>query len=69
MMAWQMQIMTFVEGKRQFQSVRHTGGKVYEYPTADQAWHMLDICYPDQIREQRLFGEELVRVINTGGIT
>jgi hypothetical protein len=24
---------------------------------------MLNICYPDQIREQRLFGEENARVI------
>lgn len=61
-MPWQMQIKVYVNGERKFQSV-HLDGKPYEYPTEDKAWEMLNICYPDQIREQRLFGEELVRVV------
>lgn len=62
-MAWQMQIKVHVGEERQFQSVHPVGGKPYEYATEEEAWNMLNICYPDQIREQRLFGEENARVI------
>jgi hypothetical protein len=34
----------------------------YAYKTREEADHMLRICYPDQVRNQRLSGEELTRV-------
>ena len=42
--------------------VHPSGGKRYEYPTKDRAQYMLEICYPDQIREQKLGGPITVRV-------
>ena len=35
----------------------------YEYGTREEAESMLRICYPDQLRDQRLGGEETVRVV------
>ena len=37
-------------------------GQPYQYPTEEEAYEMLSICYPDQIRSHRLGGEEKVRV-------
>lgn len=39
-----------------------TGGNRYEYPSREDAYHMLSICYPDQLRAQRLGGNKVVRV-------
>ena len=58
-----MQIKIFVDGERKFQSIHMEGKPPYEYATEAEAWNMLNICYPDQIREQRLFVEENARVI------
>lgn len=41
-----MQVM----GRYSWISVRPTGGKPYEYATEDEAWRMLRICYPEQVR-------------------
>ena len=44
-------------------SVCPTDGKPYQYDTEQKAREMLEICYPDQIRQARLGGEGTVRVV------
>lgn len=36
----------------------------YEYETETEAWNMMNICYPDQVRAQRLGRDKTVRVIH-----
>lgn len=40
-----------------------TNGQPYKYGTKAEAERMLGICYPDQIREHRLGGQQVVRVV------
>lgn len=40
-----------------------TGGKPYSYETEREASNALHMCYPDQLRAQRLGGEKTVRVM------
>lgn len=51
-MKFRMQVL--VNGAWSF--VRPAGGEPYEYDTEDEAQKMLRICYPDQLREDRLAG-------------
>lgn len=39
-----------------------SSGSRYEYETEDKAQQRMEMCYPDQIREARLGGEQKVRV-------
>jgi len=39
-----------------------SGGEPYEYDTREGAETMLRICYPDQLREERLGAPQTVRV-------
>lgn len=41
---WIMEILTKNDG---WLAVRPTGGKPYKYNTENEAWRMLNICYPD----------------------
>lgn len=60
-MAWRMQVKSKAHG---WQDVSPTAtGRPYEYDTRDEAEYVLRISYPDQVREQRLGGEEVVRVV------
>lgn len=60
---WVMEVKTL----KGWEAVRPTGGKPYEYATRAEAARMLSVCYPDQLREQRLGGPEVVRVRDTTG--
>lgn len=63
-MPWQMQINTGTEEKPDWKSISMSGHPPYEYPSKDEAEKMLRICYPDQVREDRLAGKRiLTRVI------
>jgi len=42
--------------------LRPTSGKPYCYASAERAWAIADMCYPDLTRSMRLGGEERVRV-------
>jgi len=56
-MPWQMQINLGNEDPPNWVSVSPSGSKTpYEYDTKQEAAHMLDTCYPDQCREDRLGG-------------
>jgi hypothetical protein len=57
-MTWGIQVLVDDEWKW----VHPTGSKRYEYSTENKAWNMLNICYPDQIIEQKLGSKETVRV-------
>lgn len=48
-----------------WKSVQQSGcaGVPYSYATKEEAENMLGICYPDQVREARLFGSPKVRVL------
>ena len=48
--------------KGEWLNVAPTGGDPYRYATKPEAEHILWICYPDQLRTQRLGGEVTVRV-------
>lgn len=61
-MPWQMQVKIEREGQLVWVSVAQTGKPPYEYPTENEAWRMLNICYPDQCGERRLFGSQDARV-------
>ena len=39
-----------------------TGGVRYEFDTEAKAYNAMSMCYPDQLREQRLGGTPKVRV-------
>jgi hypothetical protein len=61
---WQMQINMGTESEPKWVSVSQKDKPPYEYETEDDARRMLRICYPDQVREDRLMGREvLTRVI------
>lgn len=53
-MNWIMEIATAAG----WSVVKPMGGEAYTYETADEASRMLRICYPDQVREDRLEGEK-----------
>jgi len=57
-MTWGMQVLIDDEWKW----VHLTGGKRYEYSTENEARHMLNICYPDQIRENKLGLKRTIRI-------
>jgi len=57
-MVWIMELK--INGK--WRPIRPTNGNVYTFETKEEARRMLNICYPDQCREQRLGGEITVRV-------
>lgn len=40
-----------------------TKSGIYRYPDRESAERMLSICYPDQLRSERLGGEQEVRVV------
>jgi len=58
-MPWIMELKT---GTDKWAAIGPSGGKRYEYATEDEARRMLGICYPDQLREERLGGAQRVRV-------
>jgi hypothetical protein len=43
--------------------LRPAGGQPYRYPTKQEAEHMRRLCYPDQVREERLGGDPVTRVV------
>ena len=45
---------------------RDKKSKPYEYETETEAWNMMNICYPDQVRSQKLGKDKTVRVIHVG---
>jgi hypothetical protein len=47
----------------QWQDLRPAGGQPYRYPTKQEAEHMRRLCYPDQVREERLGGDPVTRVV------
>jgi len=53
---WVMEVKIGDKEKRWIPVAPASGGKPYEYATRQQAEHMLHICYPDQLREDRLGG-------------
>ena len=62
-MGYRMQVK--VDGV--FKNVRPSGSQSpYDYDTRLEAERMLDICYPDQCRAQRLGGETMVRMVGVG---
>lgn len=56
-MKWEMQINVGNTDPPTWKSVRPTGGHPYVYDTEEEAAHMLNTCYPDQCREDRLGGQ------------
>lgn len=49
----------------QWRSVRPSGGEPYEYATVEEAAAMIRMCYPDQLREDRLeAAAERVRIFD-----
>lgn len=65
MMPWQMQLNFGDKGAPVWRSIHGSDPtKPYEYDTEEEAEHMLNVCYPDQCRLDRLDGERtLTRVI------
>jgi len=58
MKPYQFQVLiTKDDGTKEWCSVRPTNGKPYSYETEQEARRMLEMCYPDAIKET-------VRVIN-----
>lgn len=57
-MPWIMEVKT----RGVWLAVHPSSGKRYEYATEGEARDMLRICYPDQLREERLGGEQVARV-------
>ncbi len=63
-MAWVMELKIY--GK--WTPISMQNKPPYEYDTAKEALNMLRICYPDQVRNDRLSGldgEKFTRVRNT----
>ena len=53
---YEMQIFIGSWGKEEWVSIRPSGSydhKPYQYPTEDEARHMLNICYPNMISERK----------------
>ena len=42
--------------------LRPSQGTRYEFPYEDEAYRVMEMCYPDQIVQHRLGGEGVVRV-------
>lgn len=53
------------EGTR-WAAICPTGGEPYEYDTEDAARRMLQICYPDICRDERLGGPKRTAVLRKG---
>jgi len=68
-MPWQMQINLGTEEELRWSSVRCSGtDKPYEFLSKKEAEYMLNICYPDQCREDRLDRKQVrTRVIKVEG--
>lgn len=62
-MTWGIQIL--IEDKWRW--MHPTRGDRYEYPLHMDAEIMLNICYPDQIREYKLGGKQTVRIMEITG--
>jgi hypothetical protein len=60
-MSWAMQI--HIENRGWFDVTPTLSNKPYSYDTREEAEKMLSICYPDQLREERLGGPQVVRVL------
>ncbi len=43
--------------------------KIYEYPTEAEAFGMLSMCYPDQLRAGKFGGGPTVRVVEIKSVT
>jgi len=66
-MPWQMQINLGTEDKPAWKSISMEGHPPYEFDTKEEAESMLDVCYPDQCREDRLDRKRIrTRVIQVG---
>jgi len=55
-MSWQFQINVGHKDPPNWVSVGPTGKEPYNYDTEEEAQYMLELCYPDQCREDRLGG-------------
>ena len=63
-MSWVMQINMGTRGEPDWHSISMKDKPPYQYETEKEAEHMLNICYPDLCREDRLSGKrEMTRVI------
>ena len=61
---WHMQVNLGTEEKPNWKSVSKEGSPPYEFDSEESAERMLEICYPDQVMEDRLDDKEVrVRVI------
>lgn len=58
------EIQIVVEGK--WKPLHPPDGKPYRYKSEEEARHILEMCYPDQMREFRLGGPEFGRVVKVG---
>lgn len=63
-MPWIVEIKNSRTGE--WEPMRPSGGERYKYDTEGDANHMAEVCYPDQMREARLGGVQLVRVRQDG---
>jgi len=64
-MPWQMQINMGTREEPDWRSISMKDKPPYQYDTEKEAERMLNICYPDLCREDRLAGKrEMTRVIN-----
>jgi len=60
---YEMRILIGPEGKEEWKATHPSRGEPYRYDTKDEARRMLAICYPDQLREERLSGTPFSKIV------